>query len=175
MSLIVLYFLHSTSVLSHYIDVGLTHIPLAQIMACRLVGAKPLSQAMLGYCKLDPGKQTSLKSNLYILIQENAFENVVSKMGTICLGLAFWSGHQMSLWQNTSICNAVSGISSGWSRFEIATEPVVCACSWNWAVVCACSRNQGGLLRSDNDQSGELHWIYFLHSYFLYHESQLLI
>ena len=34
---------------------------LVQIMACRLFGAKPLSKPMLGYCQLDPYKQTSLK------------------------------------------------------------------------------------------------------------------
>ena len=34
---------------------------LVQIMACRLIGAKPLSQPMLGYCQLDPKEQTSVK------------------------------------------------------------------------------------------------------------------
>ena len=32
-----------------------------QIMACRLFGAKPLSEPMLGYYQLDPHKQTSMK------------------------------------------------------------------------------------------------------------------
>ena len=35
---------------------------LVQIMACRLVGAKPLSERMLVYCLLDPWEQTSVKS-----------------------------------------------------------------------------------------------------------------
>ena len=34
---------------------------LVQIMACRLFGAKPLSETMLGYCQLDPKEQTSVK------------------------------------------------------------------------------------------------------------------
>ena len=34
---------------------------LAQIMACRLFGAKPLSKPMLGYCQLDCQEQTSVK------------------------------------------------------------------------------------------------------------------
>ena len=37
-------------------------------MACRLSGAKPLSEPMLDYCKLDPSEQ--------ICIQDNEFENV---------------------------------------------------------------------------------------------------
>ena len=53
-------------------------------MACRQVGAKPLSNQMLGYCnKL----QWNLKRNSYIFIEENALENVVWKMASICLGL----------------------------------------------------------------------------------------
>ena len=32
-----------------------------QIMACRLIGAKPLSGPMLAYCQLDPWEQTSVK------------------------------------------------------------------------------------------------------------------
>ena len=34
---------------------------LVQIMACRLFGAKPLSEPVLGYCWLDPSEQTSVK------------------------------------------------------------------------------------------------------------------
>ena len=33
-----------------------------QIMACRLAGAKPLSEPMLEYCYLDPWEQTSVQS-----------------------------------------------------------------------------------------------------------------
>ena len=34
---------------------------LVKIMACRLVGAKPLYELMLEYCQLDPCEQTSVK------------------------------------------------------------------------------------------------------------------
>ena len=34
---------------------------LVQIMACHLVVAKPLSEPILEYCKLDPQEQTSMK------------------------------------------------------------------------------------------------------------------
>ena len=34
---------------------------LVRIMACRLAGAKPLSEPMLEYCSLDPWEQTSVK------------------------------------------------------------------------------------------------------------------
>ena len=34
---------------------------LVQIMACHLLGAKPLSKPMLSYCQLDPYKQISVK------------------------------------------------------------------------------------------------------------------
>ena len=38
-----------------------TRLALVQIMACRLSSAKPLSEPMLLYCKLDPQEQTSVK------------------------------------------------------------------------------------------------------------------
>ena len=34
---------------------------LVQIMACRLIGAKPLSEPMLDYCQLDPCEHISVK------------------------------------------------------------------------------------------------------------------
>ena len=54
-------------------------------MACRLAGAKPLSEPMLGNCCLDPRNklQWHLNRNSYIFIQENAFENVVWEMAAI--------------------------------------------------------------------------------------------
>ena len=56
--------------------------PLVQIMACRLVGAKPLSEPKLEICNwiLANKLQWNLNQNLYIYIQENASENVVWKM-----------------------------------------------------------------------------------------------
>ena len=57
-------------------------------MACRLFGAKPLPEPMLTYCQLDRQEQTSVifqNQSSNIVIQENAFENVVCKMATsIC-------------------------------------------------------------------------------------------
>ena len=43
-------------------------------MACRLVGARPLSEPMLEYCWLD------FNQNFNIFIEENAFESVVCEM-----------------------------------------------------------------------------------------------
>ena len=49
-------------------------------MACRLVGAKPLSEPMMEYSYFGGNKfQWNLKQNSYIFIQGNAFENVVCK------------------------------------------------------------------------------------------------
>ena len=57
-------------------------------MACRLFGAKPLSQPKLGYCQLDSWEQTSLKfCSKLIFIQENAFENIVCEMAAIRKGI----------------------------------------------------------------------------------------
>ena len=47
-------------------------------MACRLVGAKLLSEPMLRYCSLDPQDRNS-----YIFVKENTFESVVCKMSAI--------------------------------------------------------------------------------------------
>ena len=48
-------------------------------------GNKPLSEPMLEYCQFEPYKkpQWNHKRNLYIFIQENAFENVICKMAAI--------------------------------------------------------------------------------------------
>ena len=51
-------------------------------MACRLVGAKSLSEPMLECCLLNPGEQISMKSS-NIFIQEDAFENFVCEMASI--------------------------------------------------------------------------------------------
>ena len=58
---------------------------LVQIMACRLFGAKPLSEPMLPYCQLDAKEHTSVTFYLRfnIFIEGNALENVVCKMATI--------------------------------------------------------------------------------------------
>ena len=57
-------------------------------MACRLLGAKPLSEPMMSYCLVDPWVLFHLNSNRNktIFIEENEFENVVCKMATILSG-----------------------------------------------------------------------------------------
>ena len=48
-------------------------------MACRLFGAKPLSEPMLEYCLLDHGEQISMQffnQNTTIFTEENDLENV---------------------------------------------------------------------------------------------------
>ena len=54
-------------------------------MACRLTGAKPLSEPVLEKCYLDPGNlfQWNFNQNTTIFIQENVFQNVVWKMVAI--------------------------------------------------------------------------------------------
>ena len=58
---------------------------LVQIIACRLFGTKPLSKPMLGYCRLDPQKQTSVKfeSKYKTFRSQKAFENVVCEKAAI--------------------------------------------------------------------------------------------
>ena len=58
----------------------------AQIMACRLDGAKPLSEPMLVCCSLDHWNKFQWHSNQNT-IKQNAFENVVCKWWLFCLGL----------------------------------------------------------------------------------------
>ena len=54
-------------------------------MACRLLGAKPLCEPILTYCKCDSKEQTSVKfeSNTKLFIHENVLEDVVCKMAAI--------------------------------------------------------------------------------------------
>ena len=54
-------------------------------MACRMIGAKQLSEPMLEYCQLDhkDNLQWNCKWKSYIFIQENTFENVVCKISAI--------------------------------------------------------------------------------------------
>ena len=54
-------------------------------MACRLVGAKPLSEPMLIYCHLVPKEliQWNFNRKSNIFIQENAFESVVWNLAAI--------------------------------------------------------------------------------------------
>ena len=54
-------------------------------MACRLIGAKPLSEQMLDYLNwtLRNKLQWNLNRNFNIFIQENAFESVVCETAAI--------------------------------------------------------------------------------------------
>ena len=54
-------------------------------MACRLVGAKPLSEPMLEYFNSNIRNKFhwNFKLSSYIFIEEKAFENVVSEMDSI--------------------------------------------------------------------------------------------
>ena len=56
-----------------------------QIMACRLIGAKPLSEPMLEYCYWTGRNKLQWKFNWnsYFIIQENVFEKVVWKIAAI--------------------------------------------------------------------------------------------
>ena len=56
---------------------------LTQTMACRLFGAKPLSEPMLAYCQLDSWEQISVKFEWESchFHSRNAFENVVGQNG----------------------------------------------------------------------------------------------
>ena len=57
-------------------------------MACRLFGAKPLSEPMLLYCQLDPNKHISVKSYLKFKSfhpRKCTFENAVCEMAAIFL------------------------------------------------------------------------------------------
>ena len=91
---------------------------LVQIMACGLVGAKPLSAPKMWYYQLEPSNkfQWNFKRNSYVFIQENAFENVIWEMATTlsrlqwvkrprvhwrCLGLARWG---LSVVENIVLC-----------------------------------------------------------------------
>ena len=58
---------------------------LTHIMACRLVGAKPLSDPKLDYCQLGPREQISVKliEIPTFSFQENVFENTVWEVAAI--------------------------------------------------------------------------------------------
>ena len=58
---------------------------LLQIMACRLYGAKPLSEPMLDYYQLNPGNnfQWNSNQNTKFFSHKNASENIVCKMAAI--------------------------------------------------------------------------------------------
>ena len=58
---------------------------LVQIIACRLVGGKPLPEPIMAYCQMDIWEQISVKrlAKYSDHHRRNAFENVICKMATI--------------------------------------------------------------------------------------------
>ena len=95
---------------------------LVQIMACRLFGAKPLSEPMLPYCQLDPREHISLKFvwNSKVFIKGNAVQNVVYETAAIlsrpqCVkSLTVWNLRLGLLWM---MCFA-------WARAVPVTENI---------------------------------------------------
>ena len=70
---------------------------LDKVMACHLLGAKPLPQPMMTFCQLNPEDPTPMKSEskYKIFIHENEFENVVCEMTAIvsrshCVNILFY-------------------------------------------------------------------------------------
>ena len=60
-------------------------------MAWQLTGRKPLHEAIMTYCQLDPHKQTSVKfySRYTKFFWEKAFENAICKLSAILFRLEF--------------------------------------------------------------------------------------
>ena len=71
-------------------------------MACRLFGAKPLSEPMLPYCQLDPKDHKSMKFYFNFLFEERHLKMSSAKWQTLCLGLNVWTSlHESnSRWAN---------------------------------------------------------------------------
>ena len=77
-------------------------LSLVQIMACRLLGAKPLPEPMMDYYSLNPWEQISVKreSKYEDVHWKNAFENVVWKYGQFCLDINLIN----KMKQNKAVC-----------------------------------------------------------------------
>ena len=56
-------------------------VTIGSVMACRLLGTKPLSEAVLTYCKLDP--KTHFSEILFEVFYTKAFEKAVCNMAAI--------------------------------------------------------------------------------------------
>ena len=83
-------------------------------MVCHLDGAKPLSEPMLEFCKLDPCEQTSVKSK-FIYFQENAFEIVVCETAAILSRPQCVNSHR----QGNAAMTCLSGIRTHSSKAEL--------------------------------------------------------
>ena len=77
-------------------------------MACSLVIAKPLSEAMLKIVNSIPGNklQWILNRNSFILIQENAFENIAWKMAAVLFGPQYVNDKRQK-YENTLVASAI--------------------------------------------------------------------
>ena len=69
-----------------------------QVMACRLLDAKPLHEPMLTYCQLNPQEplQWNSNQNTKIFIYENASENIACEMAAI-LSRIRWVNWSLSI------------------------------------------------------------------------------
>ena len=54
---------------------------LVKIMACRLIGAKPLSEPILTYCYLDHEKQTNYNRNPHLFIKKYIWKSRLENVG----------------------------------------------------------------------------------------------
>ena len=62
-------------------------VNIVQVMACRLVGVKPLPEPMLTYSGLDSPLGTTISEiRINVFIHENAFERVVCDIAAILSG-----------------------------------------------------------------------------------------
>ena len=71
---------------------------LLQIMACRLFGAKPLSEPMPPYCRLNHKKYISVKSSLKFSFRKFRFEMAPAKWRPLCLGLNVLNNKGVASW-----------------------------------------------------------------------------
>ena len=106
-------------------------------MACRLSGAKPLSEAMMVYCHLVPLEHYSVKLNQHseIFIQGNAFQMSSAERRLFCLDLNVLklSGiYQNCVQRCSGICQCQK-----WSHyFSNSLILFIIKCNifvWNWS------------------------------------------
>ena len=88
-------------------------------MACRLTGAKPLSEPMLEFDNWTLGNkfQWNLNQNSCIFIQENPFENVVWKMAAI-LSLLIYKTRDVTRKCDRNMCPRCQKLSDAWYNLQ---------------------------------------------------------
>ena len=89
-------------------------------MACRLFGAKPLSEPMLPCCQLEPKENILLTKFLKDFIKENALKNVVCKMSAMLSRPQYVKLQQMYYSQSVSYNMANFPESSVLSSYNMA-------------------------------------------------------